>query len=62
MRITPGFSTCPNDTFIFEAIIHQKVNTEGLSFDVGLADVEELILSVEAGIIESVRPDIFVEL
>jgi len=42
MRLTLGFSTCPNDTFIFDAMIHQKVDTEGLQFDVVLADVEEL--------------------
>jgi 1,4-dihydroxy-6-naphthoate synthase len=42
MQFTLGFSTCPNDTFIFNAMIHQKVDTEGLQFDVVLADVEEL--------------------
>ena len=41
MKFTLGFSTCPNDTFIFDAMIHQKVDTEGLEFDVVLADVEE---------------------
>lgn len=42
MLLTLGFSTCPNDTFIFDALLHQKVDTEGLQFDVILADVEEL--------------------
>jgi 1,4-dihydroxy-6-naphthoate synthase len=42
MKLTLGFSTCPNDTFIFDALIHKKVDTEGLDFDVILADVEEL--------------------
>lgn len=42
MKLTLGFSTCPNDTFIFDAMIHSKVDTEGLEFDVILADVEEL--------------------
>ena len=42
MKLTLGFSTCPNDTFIFDAMIHHKVDTEGLQFDVLLADVEEL--------------------
>lgn len=42
MKLTLGFSTCPNDTFIFDAMIHNKVDTEGLEFDVVLADVEEL--------------------
>ena len=42
MNLSLGFSTCPNDTFIFDAMIHQKVDTEGLRFDPILADVEEL--------------------
>lgn len=42
MRLSLGFSTCPNDTFIFDALVHKKVDTEGLEFDVVLADVEEL--------------------
>jgi 1,4-dihydroxy-6-naphthoate synthase len=42
MRLTLGFSPCPNDTFIFEAMVHERVDTEGLEFDWFLADVEEL--------------------
>ncbi|MEM8524906.1 MAG: 1,4-dihydroxy-6-naphthoate synthase [Bacteroidota bacterium] len=42
MRLTLGFSPCPNDTFIFYAMTHGKVDTEDLEFDVLLADVEEL--------------------
>lgn len=42
MKLTLGFSTCPNDTFIFDAMVHHKVDTEGLQFDLILADVEEL--------------------
>lgn len=38
MNLTLGFSTCPNDTFIFDAIIHKKVDTEGLQFDVVMAN------------------------
>jgi 1,4-dihydroxy-6-naphthoate synthase len=41
-KITLGFSTCPNDTYIFDAMVHQKIDTEGLEFDVVLGDVEEL--------------------
>jgi 1,4-dihydroxy-6-naphthoate synthase len=41
-KITLGFSPCPNDTFIFDALVHQKIDTEGLTFDVVLGDVEEL--------------------
>lgn len=42
MRISLGFSPCPNDTFLFDALVHGKIDTEGLDFDVRLADVEEL--------------------
>lgn len=42
MKLTLGFSTCPNDTFIFDALIHNKIDTEGLQFEAVLADVEEL--------------------
>ena len=42
MRITFGFSTCPNDTFMFDALVHKKIDTEGIDFDVKLADIEKL--------------------
>jgi 1,4-dihydroxy-6-naphthoate synthase len=32
MKLTLGFSPCPNDTYIFDAMVHQKVDTEGLEF------------------------------
>ena len=42
MKLTLGFSPCPNDTFIFDALIHNKIETEGLEFEVVFADVEQL--------------------
>ena len=42
MKLTLGFSPCPNDTFIFDALIHGKIDTEGLTFDVLFDDVETL--------------------
>jgi 1,4-dihydroxy-6-naphthoate synthase len=42
MKLTLGFSPCPNDTFIFDAMVHNRIDTEGLEFDYFLADVEEL--------------------
>lgn len=42
MKLTLGFSPCPNDTFIFDALVNQKIDTGGLSFDVVLEDVETL--------------------
>lgn len=42
MKLSIGFSTCPNDTFIFDAMVNGKIDTEGLEFSMLLADVEEL--------------------
>ncbi len=42
MKLTIGFSPCPNDTFIFDALVNQKIDTEGIQFDMKLADVEAL--------------------
>ena len=42
MKLTLGFSPCPNDTFIFDALIHHKIDTEGLDFEVSYEDVETL--------------------
>ena len=49
MHLSLGFSPCPNDTFIFDALVHGRIDTEGLSFDVHLADVEELNRRAFAG-------------
>ncbi|MBN2666509.1 MAG: 1,4-dihydroxy-6-naphthoate synthase [Bacteroidales bacterium] len=42
MKLTLGFSPCPNDTFIFDALVNGRIDTEGFQFDYFLADVEEL--------------------
>ncbi|MDF1548456.1 MAG: 1,4-dihydroxy-6-naphthoate synthase [Bacteroidales bacterium] len=42
MKLRLGFSTCPNDTFIFDAMVHHKIDTKGIEFELLLADVEEL--------------------
>jgi len=42
MKLSLGFSPCPNDTFIFDALVHHKIDTEGLEFDVTFDDVESL--------------------
>lgn len=42
MKLTLGFSPCPNDTFIFDALVNKKINTQGLEFEVLLEDVETL--------------------
>src|SRR5664279_894594 len=42
MKLTLGFSPCPNDTFIFDALVNNKIDTGDLSFDVVLEDVQTL--------------------
>ena len=42
MVLTIGFSTCPNDTFIFDALIHNKIENGGIIYNPVLAHVEEL--------------------
>lgn len=42
MKYTLGFSPCPNDTFIFDALVNKKIDAQGLQFDVRLEDVETL--------------------
>lgn len=42
MKLTLGFSPCPNDTFIFDALVNKKIDTEGFEFEAVLADVETL--------------------
>ena len=42
MRLTLGFSPCPNDTFIFDALVNKKIDAGGLEFEVVLEDVQTL--------------------
>lgn len=48
-RLSLGFSPCPNDTFIFDAMLHGKVDAEGLAFEVFMEDVEALNRRAFAG-------------
>jgi len=42
LKLSLGFSPCPNDTFIFDALVNKKIDTEGFEFQVVLEDVETL--------------------
>lgn len=42
MELSIGFSPCPNDTFIFDALINGKIDTQGLHFTPALEDVQTL--------------------
>jgi 1,4-dihydroxy-6-naphthoate synthase len=49
MTIALGASPCPNDCFILDAIVHGRIDLEGLEFAVHLADVEALNRAALAG-------------
>jgi 1,4-dihydroxy-6-naphthoate synthase len=37
-----GISSCPNDTFMFDALINNKIDTDGLSIKLNITDIENL--------------------
>src|SRR5690348_9475443 len=49
-HFTLGFSPCPNDTFMFDAMVHGKIDTESLTFDTVLEDVETLNIHASVGL------------
>ena len=49
MRYTLGISTCPNDTFMFHAILERRIDLHGLEFETSLHDVQELNTLVSQG-------------
>jgi len=49
MALSLGFSPCPNDCFMFDAIVNERIDLEGLSFTPHLADVEALNRETFAG-------------
>lgn len=52
MKLTLGFSPCPNDCFVFDALVHRRIPSGGLEFDVVMEDVEELNRRAFAGEID----------
>jgi 1,4-dihydroxy-6-naphthoate synthase len=42
MKLTLGFSPCPNDCFMFDALVNRRIDLQGLDFDARLADIEAL--------------------
>lgn len=42
MKLSLGFSTCPNDTYIFDALVNRRISNSDFEFSLHLADVEEL--------------------
>ncbi|MBC7866624.1 MAG: 1,4-dihydroxy-6-naphthoate synthase, partial [Gloeobacteraceae cyanobacterium ES-bin-316] len=42
MKLKIGFSPCPNDTFIFDALVNNKIDTGDFEFEPVLEDVQTL--------------------
>ena len=49
MKLTLGFSPCPNDTFIFDAMVNGHIDTKGITFDYVMEDVATLNQWAEQG-------------
>src|ERR1700761_3731032 len=49
MKLTLGFSPCPNDTFIFDAMVNGHIDTKGIELDYVMEDVETLNKWAEQG-------------
>jgi 1,4-dihydroxy-6-naphthoate synthase len=67
MKLTLGISPCPNDTFIFDALVNGQLDTGGISLDVVLEDVQTLnewamegrldVSKVSYGVLPSIAKD-----
>ncbi len=42
MKISLGFSPCPNDTFMFAALVNHWIPTDGIRFKCIMEDIETL--------------------
>lgn len=47
-----GFSPCPNDTFIFDALIHERINVGTTHFSPQLLDVEALNKAASSSLLD----------
>jgi 1,4-dihydroxy-6-naphthoate synthase len=52
MTLSLAFSPCPNDCFMFDAMVHRRIDLEGLEFAVTLADIEALNEAAFAGAVD----------
>ncbi|MBC2715614.1 MAG: 1,4-dihydroxy-6-naphthoate synthase [Desulfobacteraceae bacterium] len=51
-KLSLAYSTCPNDTYIFYALAHGKIDLDDLSFNIMLNDVEHLNQEAKKGIVD----------
>jgi len=52
MKLTLGSSPCPNDCFVFDALVNRRIELEGLEFEIQMADVEALNKAAFSGAAE----------
>ncbi|MFI3262585.1 MAG: 1,4-dihydroxy-6-naphthoate synthase [Rikenellaceae bacterium] len=52
MRISLNISTCPNDTFMFDALIHKRIDTKGYEFEITMEDIDQLNKEVAKGTVD----------
>lgn len=57
--LTIAISPCPNDTFIFDAIFHNRIDLEGLKFNFQFHDVETLNHKAMAGSLDMLKVSFF---
>lgn len=50
MQLKLAISTCPNDTFMFEALINKRIDTKQYTFSTTLIDIDELNQMAEEGV------------
>ncbi len=55
MKIQLAFSPCPNDTFMFDALVHGRIDTSPFTFEVTLADIAELNKLAASGEIDMLK-------
>jgi 1,4-dihydroxy-6-naphthoate synthase len=55
MTLTLAYSPCPNDCFMFDAMVHGRIDTEGLQFDVRLLDIDALNAAAIAGAFDATK-------
>ena len=55
MNLSLAFSTCPNDTFIFDALVNNRISIEGFSFTKILGDIQELNTMALSGDVDVVK-------
>lgn len=48
MKITLNISPCPNDTFMFDALIHKRIDMLGYEFEFNMLDIEQLNTNVQS--------------